>query len=116
MDLLFRFLVGGLVISAFAALGDVLMPKSFAGLFGAAPSVAIATLALTSYTQGKLYAAVEASTMVAGAIAFFIYACCVSSILRRCRVSVLLTATLLLPLWFASALVLWVLWFKGFNV
>jgi hypothetical protein len=32
-----RFLVGGAVVSAFAMLGDVLRPKSFAGLFGAAP-------------------------------------------------------------------------------
>ena len=30
-----RFLVGGLFVSAFAVLGDVLKPKSFAGLFGA---------------------------------------------------------------------------------
>jgi hypothetical protein len=30
-----RFLVGGVVVSAFAVLGDVLRPKSFAGLFGA---------------------------------------------------------------------------------
>ena len=31
-----RFLVGGVVVSAFAMLGDVLRPKSFAGLFAAA--------------------------------------------------------------------------------
>ncbi|MET4787932.1 hypothetical protein ABIF64_000110 [Bradyrhizobium japonicum] len=28
-----RFLVGGIVVSAFSMLGDVLKPKSFAGLF-----------------------------------------------------------------------------------
>ncbi len=43
---LFRFLVGGAIVSVFACLGDVLKPKSFAGLFGAAPSVALATLGL----------------------------------------------------------------------
>ena len=32
-----RFLAGGIAVSAFAALGDTLRPKSFAGLFGAAP-------------------------------------------------------------------------------
>jgi hypothetical protein len=31
-----RFLVGGVVVPAFAMLGDLLRPKSFAGLFGAA--------------------------------------------------------------------------------
>jgi transposase len=33
-----------IAVSAFAALGDTLRPKSFAGLFGAAPSIALATL------------------------------------------------------------------------
>ena len=37
-EYLVRFLVGGVVVSAFAMLGDILRPKSFAGLFGAAPS------------------------------------------------------------------------------
>jgi hypothetical protein len=36
-EYLVRFLVGGIVVSAFAMLGDVLKPKSFAGLFGARP-------------------------------------------------------------------------------
>jgi hypothetical protein len=46
LDYLLRFAAGGLIVSAFAVLGDVLRPKSFAGLFGAAPSVALATLSL----------------------------------------------------------------------
>jgi hypothetical protein len=33
-----RFLAGGIAVSGFAALGDTLRPKSFAGLFGAALS------------------------------------------------------------------------------
>ena len=36
-----RFLAGGIAVSAFAALGDTLRPKSFAGLFAAAPSIAL---------------------------------------------------------------------------
>ena len=42
-----RFLAGGIAVSTFAALGDSLRPKSFAGLFGAAPSIALATLLIT---------------------------------------------------------------------
>ena len=41
MQLVLRFVVGGLVVSLFTVIGDVLKPKSFAGLFGAAPSVAL---------------------------------------------------------------------------
>jgi hypothetical protein len=37
-QILIRFLIGGAVVSVFAILGDLLKPKSFAGLFGAAPS------------------------------------------------------------------------------
>jgi hypothetical protein len=31
-DILFRFLIGGAVVSSFAILGDLFKPKSFAGL------------------------------------------------------------------------------------
>jgi hypothetical protein len=44
--------------------GDGLRPKSFAGLFGAALSVALATLALTVFKDGKAYAALEARSMI----------------------------------------------------
>jgi hypothetical protein len=38
-EILLRIVIGGAVVSAFAILGDLLKPKSFAGIFGAAPSV-----------------------------------------------------------------------------
>jgi hypothetical protein len=44
MEYVVRFIAGGIVVLAVASLADVLRPKSFAGLFGAAPSVALATL------------------------------------------------------------------------
>jgi hypothetical protein len=37
MDLVVRFLVGGTIVSLFALIGDVVKPKGFSGLFGAAP-------------------------------------------------------------------------------
>jgi hypothetical protein len=111
-EMIFRFVIGGVAVSAFATLGDVLKPKSFAGLFGAAPSVAIATLALSLSTHGSEYAAAEATSMIAGALAFLIYACTVASILRRLQVSVIATAVLLLPVWLISAFGSWVLWLR----
>jgi hypothetical protein len=50
-----RFLVGGIVVSAFATLGDILSPKSFAGLFGAAPSVALATRLKPASGRGRSF-------------------------------------------------------------
>lgn len=49
-----RFLAGGIAVSAFA-----LRPKNFAGLFGAAPSIALATLLITLSQKGTPFAAVE---------------------------------------------------------
>ena len=78
---LVRFIIGGAIVSAFAIIGDVLKPKRFAGLFGAAPSVALATLALTVMSDGTSYAATEGRSMMACAIAFFVYASLVSHIM-----------------------------------
>jgi hypothetical protein len=64
-------------------LGDVLRPKSFAGLFGAAPSIALATIGLTIEQKGKTYAAVECRSVMLGAIVFFVYALNVSWVLKR---------------------------------
>jgi hypothetical protein len=73
IELLLRFLAGGAMVSAFAAVGEVFKPKTFAGLFGAAPSVALATLALTFARSGAEVVRVEGRSMVLGAAAFFAY-------------------------------------------
>lgn len=113
VDLIIRFLVGGLVVCIFAALGDVIRPKSFAGLFGAAPSIALATLTLTIHHDGKSFAALEARSMIFGAIAFLAYAMTTSWILRRYRPSTLLTAIVLIPIWFGVSLGLWAIFERG---
>jgi hypothetical protein len=72
-EYLLRFLVGGAVVSAFAILGDILRPKSFAGLFGAAPSVPLATLGIAIYQHGIGYAVLQSCAMMAGAVALGVY-------------------------------------------
>ena len=62
--ILIRFLIGAVAVSIFAVLGDLFKPKSFAGLFGAAPSVALATLGLTVASDGSTHCTV---TPLAGA-------------------------------------------------
>jgi hypothetical protein len=111
-QILIRFLVGGAVVSAFAIIADLLKPKSFAGLFGAAPSVALATLGLTVASEGASYAATEARSMMAGAIAFTAYASCVSWVMMRYKVSALLVTICSIPLWFGVAFGLKYIWLK----
>jgi hypothetical protein len=98
-----RFLVGGLVVSAFAMLGDVLRPKSFAGLFGAAPSVALATLGIAVYRHGPDYAAMQSRAMMAGAIALVIYSVVVCHLLVRARLGALTTTLASLVVWLVVA-------------
>ena len=99
-EIVARFFIGGIVVSCFALLGEIFRPKSFAGLFGAAPSIALATFGLTIVKHGHPYAAIEARSMVFGAIAFFVYACASSFILMRYKPSALATTTALMPVWF----------------
>jgi uncharacterized membrane protein (GlpM family) len=112
MDLVARFLLGGLSVSLFALLADMVKPKTFAGLLGAAPSVALATLALTVASKGKLYAALEARSMLAGAAAFLLYAmACVYFIGMR-RFKTTPAAFALLAVWGMAAFVLWAAWLR----
>jgi hydrogenase-4 membrane subunit HyfE len=106
-DILIRFLIGGLVVSFFSILADVLRPKSFAGLLGAAPSIALATLGLTIRHNGIMFAATEARSMILGAGAFLAYALVVSWLLRRYQPAALTAALLAMPVWFLIALGLW---------
>ena len=98
-QILVRFLVGGTIVSLFALLGDLLHPKGFAGLFAAAPSVALTTLTLAALTRGHGYAALEARSMIAGEVAFVVYAvgCVYFLAIRRARAAP--TAILLLAVW-----------------
>lgn len=102
-----RFLIGGVVVSVFAVIGDLLKPKSFAGLFGAAPSVALATLGLTVASEGACYAAVEAHSMMAGAIAFFAYSSIVSWILMHRKTKALAVTICSVPVWLVVAFGIW---------
>ena len=112
LQYLSRFLVGGMIVSLFACLGDALKPRSFAGLFGAAPSVALATLGLTVLADGKAYAALEARSMVVGATSFFVYSTlCTWRILRK-KVDAAPATIGSLIVWLAAALGTWALFLR----
>jgi hypothetical protein len=99
LQMVVRFVVGGAIVTLFAFLGDLLHPKGFAGLFAAAPSVAIATLTLSATTEGPAYAALEARSMIAGEVAFVAYAAGCVYFLGIRHTKSAPTAVLLLALW-----------------
>src|SRR5579875_2350832 len=77
-----RAVVAGLLVVVFAVVGEVVKPKRFAGVFGAAPAVALANLALVVAVQGTSKAQHEATAMVGGAVAFVV-ACAVGVVAVR---------------------------------
>lgn len=102
-EYLVRFIAGGLIVSAFAILGDMLRPKTFAGLLGAAPSVALATLSIAVGQHGPQYAAAESWTMIYGAIALACYSLAVCHLLMRFRLAALPATIAAFAVWLVVA-------------
>src|ERR1039458_1830275 len=84
-ELIFRFLIDGTLVSAFALVGDAVRPKSFAGLFGAAPSIALATrkvaegekkrrVGLDGTSRGRVAAGIDAVGAAMGTLGLIAFA------------------------------------------
>jgi hypothetical protein len=110
--ILIRFFIGGVSVSTFALLGDLFKPKSFAGLFGAAPSVALATLALSAVVEGRDNVAVQSTSMMLGAIALFCYASCISWVMMHRPMRTIWATILFLPVWAFVSFGLWAIFLK----
>jgi len=70
-----RGLAGGALVVVFSLIGEVVTPKAFSGLFSAAPSVAVASLAVTIVAENVFKARQASIGMVVGSAAMA--ACCV---------------------------------------
>jgi hypothetical protein len=105
-----KALVGGSLVVAFSMLSDVLKPKAFAGLFSAAPSVALASLSLTAVVMGAGTAAEAASAMVAGAVGMVAF-CAVAMLVER-RIGAIAASAVAWISWAGCAGVMFVLFFR----
>jgi len=106
---LIRFFAGAF-LSLFSRLGDVLRPKTFAGLFGAAPSIAIATLLITYVTKGATVVMTEARSMVIGGAAMAAYSFATCQLIKRYELTGLQATLVAAGVWFGVAFGLaWVL-------
>lgn len=103
MEYLLRFCIGGLAVSGFALLSDIFRPKSFAGLFGAAPSIALSTLAIALYQHGSAYTAIEGRSMVLGSVALWLYCIAACRLMQRHNVRALPATATALLVWVAVA-------------
>ncbi|HEY6538171.1 MAG TPA: DUF3147 family protein [Candidatus Dormibacteraeota bacterium] len=94
-------LAGGTLVVCFALLAETLRPKDFAGLFSAAPSIALASLLVTVITIGSGSAALAASGMALGGIGMVVFSVAAVFTVRRHRAMV--GSLLAAPVWFVCA-------------
>lgn len=78
-----RFIVGGLFVCIFALIAQVCKPKQFAGIFAAAPSILLAGLAITLYTQGASHTTLTAEGAIAGAVGMIVYCLVATPAIQR---------------------------------
>ena len=83
VEVALKALAGGLFVLAFAALAQILAPKRFAGVFSAAPSVALGSLLVTAAFSGAEHVALSGRGMAVGAVAFAVYCVAAVPLLRR---------------------------------
>jgi hypothetical protein len=93
-----RAVSAGVLVAAFAALGEMFAPKRFAGVFAGAPSVAIANLTVIAALNGRSDAKVGSSGMVIGGIAFVLAALAVATVAKR--FSAVVNSAILYGAWF----------------
>jgi len=106
-DLVLRFALGGIAVSLFSALAELFKPKTFSGLFGAAPAVALVSLAIAFEQRGEAIVREHALGMVCGGAGFLAYACACVFITERKQVPVWAGAAVCWAVWFLVAAVAW---------
>lgn len=102
-----RALAGGALVVVFALISEVLKPKMFSGIFGAAPSVALASLLVESLTRGPVQTQPSALGMLAGAAGMVAY--CLAAVILLPRLGGLGGSISAWAAWFAVAIGLYAL-------
>jgi uncharacterized membrane protein (GlpM family) len=92
---------GGLVVVLFALVGEVAKPKRFAGIFAAAPTVALANLTVTALTAGAKDFPAYGLGMLAGTTGFLAYGLVCPLLVDR--LGALRGSALSFAAWFAAA-------------
>jgi hypothetical protein len=102
-----KAIAGGSLVVAFAMVSEAIKPKSFAGLFSAAPSIAVASLAATTAMTGAGRASQSAFAMIAGAAGMIAF-CAVAALLEKKLGAVMASGLAWLSWLLVAGLVFWV--------
>jgi uncharacterized membrane protein (GlpM family) len=104
-SLVVKALVGGLLVVVFSLIGESVKPRHLAGIASAAPSIALASLAITLLVSGIDKARNLSTGMIAGAVALIAW-CLVAGYTVK-RFGAFKGAAAATLVWFGIALALW---------
>ena len=96
-----RCVFGGVSVVLFSLIGGIVVPKRLSGVFGGAPSVALASLTLTMIKRGGGPIPGLMDGMILGSMAFIAYV--LAAKLLCARLSPAIAAFLAWTAWFAVA-------------
>jgi hypothetical protein len=103
-----KAMLGGVLVVLFAVLSEMVAPKRFAGIFSAAPSVALASLSITLITKSRHDVALAGAGMILGTLALLCY--CLVAVPALQRFGALKGAEAALVVWLAVAIPGVVIW------
>ena len=107
-----RFLIGGLVVSAFATSGAFSNPRASPD-YSAPRHLSLSQPSHSQFRKtAEAYAGTECRSMMAGAAGLCLYSILVSQLLARFRLSALTATLSAMPLWFLTAFGLWRIFLK----
>lgn len=101
LSIAIKTVIGGLAVVCFSLVAECAKPKRFAGLFAAAPSVALASLAITAFQKGGHGTVAYAHGMLIGSAGMIAY--CLVSLLLIERLHALAGSILSWLAWFIVA-------------
>lgn len=101
MSIAIKTVIGGLAVVGFSLVAEGAKPKRFAGLFAAAPSVALASLAITVFQKGGHGTVAYARGMLIGSAGMLAY--CLVSLFLIDRLHALAGSILSWLAWFIVA-------------
>lgn len=108
LEIALRALLGGIMVLAFALVSEMFSPKRFSGIFSAAPSVALGSLAVTLVAKSASDVAAAGEGMLVGAIALLLY--CLVAVPALRSAGAVKGAGLALVVWCVVAVPAVVLW------
>ena len=104
LEICLKAVIGGLFVVCFALAAEAVRPKRLAGIFAAAPSVALGSLIMTVAFKGHHDAALAARAMGVGAVAFTAY--CLVAVPALGRLGALRGSAAAIVVWLAVAIVI----------